>query len=142
MAEVKCYPAVTESLDDVLGDLEARLADRRVSEAVVWQLVVAVEELFVNICHYAYPEGPGEAALEYVFSDSDVEITFVDSGIPYDPLSRPDPDVNLPLEERQEGGLGIYIVKKTMDSVRYEYRDGHNRLSLRKTLQFPPPEEA
>ena len=142
MAEVRRYPAVTASLDAVLGDLEALLTARRVSGAVLWQLVVAVEELFVNICHYAYPQGAGEAALEYVFEEDAVSITLVDSGIPYDPLSRPDPDVTLPLEARREGGLGIYIVKKTMDSVRYEYRDGHNRLSLRKTLQFLPPEEA
>ena len=142
MAEVRRYPAVTASLDAVLGDLEALLTARRVSGAVLWQLVVAVEELFVNICHYAYPQGAGEAALEYVFEEDAVSITLVDSGIPYDPLSRPDPDVTLPLEARREGGLGIYIVKKTMDSDRYEYRDGHNRLSLRKTLQFLPPEEA
>ena len=64
-----------------------------------------------------------------------VDITFIDNGVPYDPLKRADPDVSLPAEQRGIGGLGIFIVKKSMDDVKYEYRDGHNILTLKKGLE-------
>jgi anti-sigma regulatory factor (Ser/Thr protein kinase) len=63
-----------------------------------------------------------------------VDITFIDNGIPYDPLAKADPDVTLSAEERQIGGLGIFMVKKSMDDVKYEYLDGHNILTLKKGL--------
>ena len=59
-------------------------------------------------------------------------ITFIDNGIPYDPLAKVDPDVTLSLEERDVGGLGIYLVKKTMDDILYEYKDGQNILRIKK----------
>lgn len=61
-------------------------------------------------------------------------ITFIDHGIPYDPLRKNDPDITLTSEEREIGGLGIFMVKKTMDEITYEYRDGQNILRIRKNI--------
>ena len=63
-----------------------------------------------------------------------VMITFVDHGIPYDPLAKEDPDIKLPADEREVGGLGIFMTKKIMDDVTYTYKDGKNILTLKKNL--------
>ena len=91
----------------------------------------------MNIAHYAYAPGTGSATIHFEARTDPKRavITFTDSGIPYDPLSRPDPDVTLSAEERQIGGLGIFMVKKSMDDIWYEYRDGHNVLTIVKNLE-------
>ncbi|MBQ9459376.1 MAG: ATP-binding protein [Oscillospiraceae bacterium] len=95
---------------------------------------VSLEELFVNIAHYAYPEGGGWAEIRVGVTDGIASITLIDGGIPYDPLKKPDPDVTLAAEDRQIGGLGIYMVKKKMDEMTYERRDDKNMLTIRKRL--------
>ena len=101
---------------------------------VQMQIDVAVEELFVNVAHYAYAPGTGPVTLRTETQDSPraISITFTDRGVPYDPLAKPDPDVTLSAEERQIGGLGIYMVKKTMTDMRYRYEEGRNILTIRK----------
>ena len=84
--------------------------------------------------HYAYPNGKGGAEISVGVEDGVASITFRDTGIPYDPLAREDPDVKLKAEDRSIGGLGIYMVKKSMDEMRYRYEDGHNVLTIRKTI--------
>ena len=100
------------------------------------QIDVAIDELFGNIAHYAYsPEtGPATVGVEVRENPMAVIITFMDHGIPYGPLEKEDPDVTLSLEERQIGGLGIYMVKKSMDEITYEYKDGQNILKIKKNL--------
>ncbi len=100
------------------------------------QIDIAIDELFSNIVHYAYhPEvGPATVRVEVVDEPLSVIITFIDQGVPYDPLSKEDPDVTLSAEEREIGGLGIYIVKKNMNEITYEYKDGRNILKIRKEL--------
>ena len=100
------------------------------------QIDVAVEEIFVNVASYAYDPGTGPVTLrvEKVNDPTAVRITFVDSGTPFDPTAKADPDVTLSAEERRIGGLGIYMVKKTMDSMVYEYKDGQNILHITKLL--------
>ncbi len=100
------------------------------------QIDIAIDELFGNIAHYAYnPEvGPATVRVEVVEDPLSVVVTFIDKGVPYDPLSREDPDVELSLEERRIGGLGIYMVKKSMDEISYEYKDGQNILRIRKKI--------
>ena len=100
------------------------------------QINVAVEEIFVNIASYAYVPGKGKAKLRVEVSEEpvSVSITFIDQGIPYDPVAREDPDVSLPAANREIGGLGIYMTKKIMDDVVYEYKDGQNILTLKKKL--------
>ena len=100
------------------------------------QIDMAIDELFSNIASYAYPEEDGEAVVrvEEGAGPRSAIVTFMDRGIPYDPLAKPDPDITLSAEEREIGGLGIFLVKKTMDEVRYAREDGMNVLQIRKNL--------
>lgn len=100
------------------------------------QIDVAIDELFSNIAHYAYNPnvGPATVRVEVAEDPLSVIITFIDNGIPYDPLAKADPDITLSAEERGIGGLGIFMVKKTMDDVTYEYKDGQNILKIKKHL--------
>ena len=128
--------AKIENLDDVLAFVDERLEHYGCPIRKKMQIDVAVEELFVNIASYAYgPEG-GTATVS-VSAETDphrVLITLSDSGIPYNPLLRDDPDVTLPAEKRGIGGLGIYMVKQSMDDVTYEYIDGRNNITIIKNL--------
>ena len=101
------------------------------------QIDIAIDELFGNIAQYAYdPDtGPATVRVEVEEAPLAVIITFIDHGKPYDPLSGKDPDVTLPVEERDLGGLGVFLVKKTMDEISYEYRNGQNILRIRKTMR-------
>ena len=103
---------------------------------VVMQIGVAVEEIYVNVANYAYESGTGPVTVrvEILRDPATVQITFADSGIPYDPLKKPDPDITLSAAERQIGGLGIFITKKFMDDVSYEYKNGQNILTLKKNF--------
>ena len=127
--------AKIENLDEVIDFVDGFLEEMDCPMKTMTQIDVAVEEIFVNIAHYAYGACEGDAHISITDEDGVAEITFKDNGTPYDPLSRPDPDTTLSAEERQIGGLGIYIVKKTMDSVSYEYRDGFNVFTIRKTIR-------
>ena len=100
------------------------------------QIDIAIDELFSNIAHYSYNPEVGQATVrvEVVENPLAVTITFIDNGIPYDPLAKEDPDLTLSAEERQIGGLGIYMVKKSMDEITYEYKDGQNILSIEKCI--------
>lgn len=128
--------ALKEKLPDVLAFLDEQLEAADCPMKLQMKLDIAVEEIFVNIANYAYPDGGGTALIRVGFIPDPltVEITFIDRGVPYDPLAKPDPDVHLSAEKRQIGGLGIYMVKKSMDDVRYQYLDGQNILTLRKRL--------
>ena len=100
------------------------------------QIDIAIDELFGNIAHYAYNPDVGSATVQVEVTEQPlaVVITFIDGGIPYDPLKAADPDITLSAEDRQIGGLGIYMVKKSMDEISYEYKDGKNILSIKKRL--------
>ncbi len=100
------------------------------------QIDIAIDELFGNIAHYAYnPEiGSATVLVEVEEAPLAVRITFIDDGKPYDPLAREDPDITLSAEEREIGGLGIYMVKKSMDNISYEYKNGQNVLRILKTM--------
>jgi len=100
------------------------------------QLAVALEELFVNIAHYAYKgkDGNVEIQIETEENPSAVKITLIDTGNPFNPLKREVPDISLPAEQRQIGGLGIYLARKNTDGMEYRYEDGKNILTVRKLL--------
>lgn len=123
-----------ENLNDVMAFVDAELEKLDCPMRAQMQIDVAVEELFVNIAHYAYAPGEGAAQITVRAADGMVEIEFRDSGVPYDPLAKADPDVSLSAEERQIGGLGIFMVKKTMDDMVYHYMDGQNVFKIRKKL--------
>ena len=126
--------AITENLHSVLGFIDGQLELIGCPMKQQMQIDIAAEEIFVNIAHYAYAPETGEATIrvELCRDPSGVEITFIDRGVPYDPLAKPDPDVTLSAKERKIGGLGIFMVKKSMDEVRYEYLDGCNILTIKK----------
>ncbi len=128
--------ARAENLPEVQSFVEKRLEDAGCPMKAQMQIGVAVEEVFVNIASYAYAPEIGNATVRVEVSDDPVTvtITFVDHGVPYDPLKKEDPDVTRPADEREIGGLGIFMTKKLMDDVIYEYRDGHNILTLKKKL--------
>ncbi len=123
--------ASTEKLDEVLDFIDAFLEEWECPMKVMTQINVAAEEIFVNIAHYS---GANEAKISVGKSGDMAEITFTDSGRPYNPLAKPDPDVTLSAEERDIGGLGVYIVKKTMDEVSYDYRGDRNIFTMRKRI--------
>ena len=129
--------ANVENLSKVLAFVDDQLEMAECPMKAKIQIDIAVEEIFVNIAHYAYAPGTGDALIRVRISEepAKVLIDFEDSGIPYNPLEKADPDVTLNVQEREIGGLGIFMVKKIVDEIGYEYADGKNRLTLGKLLR-------
>ena len=130
------FPAKVEALSDVLGFVDRMLELYECPMKIQMAICVAIEEVFVNVAHYAYGEGEGDMTLGIAFDADSREITFkmTDKGTPFDPLKKPDPDITLSAEDREIGGLGIFITKKTMDTVTYAYENGENILTMVKTI--------
>ena len=134
---VKCtVPADVDRLGEVNAFIEEELEKVECPRNEVFNLTLVVEEVFVNIAHYAYDGKAGDAEIGFAFEKETrtVEMRFSDHGIPFDPTSRPAPDTTLRPEQRRIGGLGIHLVKQLMDEVRYEYQGGMNRLTVRKRI--------
>lgn len=129
-ATVNNIPKVTDFVNTELEALDCPLKAQM-------QIDIAIDELFGNIAQYAYDPltGPATVRVEVEEDPMAVIITFIDHGKPYDPLAGKDPDVSLGADEREIGGLGVFLVKKTMDEITYEYKDGHNILRIRKKMQ-------
>lgn len=128
--------ATTENLYQAMDFVDAQLEALECSPATQMRIDLVVEELFVNVARYAYAPGTGSITIDFE-TESDpkaVYITFEDAGVPYDPLAREDPDVTLAAQDRQIGGLGIYMTKKNVDDISYERRDGKNILKIKKLL--------
>ncbi len=129
-ATIESIPKVTAFIDEQLEQLECPVKTQM-------QVDIAIDELFSNIAFYAYNPEIGSATVRVEVTEDPlaVVITFIDKGVPYDPLAKADPDITLSAEERDIGGLGIYMVKKTMDDVTYEYKEGQNILRIKKNIQ-------
>ena len=126
--------AKVENLQQVLEFITSRIEEAGGGMKAQMQIEVAAEELFVNITSYAYEGQAGDAEIAVDITDNVASIDFIDSGVPYDPLAKEDPDVTLSAQERQIGGLGIFMVKKTMDDVLYRYEKGKNITTIKKTI--------
>ena len=126
-AKIENIEAVTDFVNEQLEALDCPMKAQM-------QIDIAIDELFGNIAHYAYNPEIGQATVrvEVIQDPLAVVITFIDKGVPYDPLTKADPDTTLSVEERDIGGLGIYMVKKSMDDITYEYKDGQNILTIKK----------
>lgn len=128
-ATVENISCVTAFVDEQLEALACPLKAQM-------QIDIAIDELFGNIANYAYnPQtGPATVRVEILQNPLSVVISFIDNGMPYDPLAKEDPDITLSTEEREIGGLGIYLVKKSMDEITYEYKEGQNILRIKKQI--------
>jgi anti-sigma regulatory factor (Ser/Thr protein kinase) len=128
--------AIPENVEKATDFVNAHLERYHCPSKERIQIDIAIDELFSNIARYAYnPEvGAATVRVETQENPMSVIITFIDKGVPYDPLKKSDPDVNAPLAEREEGGLGIYMVKKSMDEIAYSYKNGQNILSIKKSI--------
>lgn len=128
-ADRKNIPAVIEFVNRELDALDCSMK----TEA---RIDIAIDEIYSNIVKYGYEEEGREVTVSFDVSEEPLVMTlcFLDEGKPFNPLESRDPDTTLSAKERKIGGLGIFMVKKTMDDIRYEYRDGKNILTIRKTL--------
>lgn len=128
--------ALVENIEKVTAFVDEQLEALGCPMKAQTQIDIAIDELFSNIAHYAYsPEiGPATVRIEVEEKPLSVIITFIDNGVPYDPLSKADPDITQSAEDRMIGGLGIYMVKKSMDEIAYEYKNGQNILKIRKRI--------
>lgn len=136
MAEIT-VAADLDSLNDVLAFVDGEMERAGCSMKLMTQVDMAVEEIFVNIAHYAYPPDQTGWALIRCQVEQDplrIQVQFVDGGVPFNPLAKKDADITLSAEERNIGGLGILMVKRSMDAVDYVYSDGKNILTLTKRL--------
>lgn len=132
----KVFPADKNNLDDVLDFVSTEMEKTDCSMKKIMQITVVMEEMFVNVADYAYPDEPGQVkiSIEFDSGKTKMKIRMADHGIPFNPLDRKDPDITLSAEERQIGGLGIYMMKKTMDEVYYVYENGENILTMTKYI--------
>lgn len=128
--------ATAENIETMTAFVNEILETYHCPMKAMTQIDIAIDELLGNIANYAYHPGIGPATVRTEVLDDPlaVVITFIDNGVPYDPLAKADPDVTQSADEREIGGLGIYLVKKSMDAISYEYRDGKNILTIRKKI--------
>ena len=126
--------ASNESLPEVIAFLDEFLESVDCPVGDIMKLELVTEEIFVNIANYAYDESEGNAEITAGFDGSSVSLTFIDSGRQYNPLEKDDPDITLSAEDRQIGGLGIFLVKKNTDEAEYEYKDGKNIFTVKKKI--------
>lgn len=128
--------AVVENIEKVTEFVDGHLKHWGCPAKTRTQIDIAIDELFGNIARYAYRMQPGVAAVQVETAEEprSVTVTFTDSGVPFDPLEKADPDITLAAEKRPAGGLGIYMVKQSMDEVSYERKEGKNILRIRKNL--------
>ncbi len=126
--------AKKEKLPDVIDFVKQHLENADADFATTTKMEVAVEEIFVNIASYAYINSSGQAKIHVDTTEQpqSISVTFIDEGVPFDPVAKEEPDVTLSAEERRIGGLGILMVKKSMDEVNYEYKDGQNIFTIKK----------
>ena len=133
----RIFAAKKENIEGMLSFVEEALEKTDCSIKMQTALCVAMEEAFVNVADYAYPEGEGDAKISVDISPETGTAVFCisDKGIAFNPLKKADPELTVPAEQREIGGLGIFIIKKTMDSVEYSRENGENRLIMTKKLE-------
>lgn len=128
----RVFPAQSEHLPELLDFVTEELEKADISQKALMQISVAAEEIFINVAHYAYPDRTGNIKLQLLVTEDSVQLCFKDGGIPFNPLTKENPDITLSAEERNIGGLGIFMVKKVMDFIDYRYKDGMNILTIAK----------
>ena len=133
----KEFSAKSNELPNVISFIESELEKLEFSSKIITQFNLVVEELFVNVASYAYKEkkdGKCKITIDYNKEKREVILSLEDNGIKFNPLEKEEPDINLSVEERPIGGLGILLVKKNMDNIEYKYEDNKNILILGKNV--------
>ena len=140
MKEELIIEAVVDNLEAVNLFVHKFIEQFEVSKRTLMQLDLIVEEIFVNIASYAYSPNTGSVKIliEAKEEPLTVSLTFIDSGVPYNPLEKSDPDINLSVNDRQIGGLGIFITKNLVNDISYRFVDGQNVLQLTKSINILP----
>ena len=128
--------ATVENLPVVTEFITSSLEEKNCSMKVIMQMELVIEELFVNVASYAYRPNVGPVTICKEMDSQAITITFIDGGVNYNPLERKDPDITLSAEERDIGGLGIFLIKKNVDEISYERKDEQNILTIKKNLQL------
>ena len=128
--------AAVENIEVVTNFINQELEKLNCPVKAQTQIAIAIDELFGNIARYAYSPEIGKATVRFSIEEDPlaVTITFIDNGVPFDPLQRAEPDTHAALQDRPIGGLGIFLVKKTMNMVEYSYENGQNILTIKKQL--------
>ena len=129
-------PAAVENIGKITAFVEGKLEERDCPLKKTMEISMAVDEIMANVAMYAYAPGTGDVTVQFGFEEASrtASVTFIDGGVAFDPLAKEDPDVTLPAEQRKIGGLGIFLVKKTMDEVTYKREDEKNVLCIRKKI--------
>ena len=131
-----CIEATNDNLYKVMEFVDNFLEEKSCLPKAQTQIDLSVEEIFVNIANYAYKDSKGDCEIIQRYNNGEYTITFKDSGVPFDPLAKADPDNTLSADDRQIGGLGVFLVKKNMDEVAYKYEDNKNILTLKKKINL------
>jgi len=129
------FPASIDSLNQALDFVETELTERKVGMKEITQLRIISEEIFANVANYAYHSNLGKVRITVDSKDGEVIMRFIDRGIPFNPLLRKDPDITLGADDRDIGGLGIFMVKKMTDDIKYKYENGQNILMIKKKIK-------
>ena len=128
--------AKKENIEKATEFVQEEMEEAGFSMKAIMQVAVAIDEIYVNIASYAYGQGTGMVTVQVDIEQEDdgpeMELTFIDSGIAFNPVEFEDPDITRPAEERSIGGLGIFLVKKTMNGMKYRRKDGKNILTIKK----------
>ena len=131
----RTFDASVDNLREVLAFVEEGLEKHDADMKATMAVTVSLEEIFVNIANYAYPGRKGKARVGMYFDEDRIYVYTVDSGIPFNPLENEDPDITLAPEDRDIGGLGILMVKKSMDECSYERKGNENRFIMSKKIK-------
>lgn len=129
--------ATIDNVQTITDFVDERLEEMNCPVKAQMQIDIVIDELCSNVARYAYSDRTGKVTVSVDTVDKPMKVwlTFIDEGIPYNPLAKEDPDITLSVEERKLGGLGIYMVKKMMDEFRYEYKDGKNIVTVCKVIE-------
>lgn len=133
----RTFEAKVDNLHEVLGFLEEQLELHEASMKIITTMSISIEEMYANVCMYAYSgqEQPGNCTFRIWFEGDVLNMELEDSGLPFNPLAKQDPDIHLAAEDRGIGGLGIYMVKEYMDSCEYRRENSHNIFKMRKAIR-------
>jgi anti-sigma regulatory factor (Ser/Thr protein kinase) len=131
--EKQVYPAKLENLETMMNFIVERAKALGFDNKKIYQIRLAAEEVLVNVINYAYPDKNGNLQITLrTKGNAGIEVEVADWGLPFDPLAAPEPNTCAPLEEREIGGLGIYLMRKFMDEVYYKREGDRNILTFVK----------